>query len=58
MAISKYCEFKQVPRCCNACRNLEFDSKDEYSPNYYFCTKGLFLPVKKQSCKTKLKDGE
>jgi len=41
----------QVPDCCHTCRNLDFDSKDEYSPNYYYCTKGIKIPVKKLSCK-------
>ena len=44
-------KFVQVPDCCHTCRNLDFDSKDEYSPNYYYCTKGIKIPVKKLSCK-------
>ena len=45
--------YGQVPDCCLRCKNLEFDSKDEYSPNYYYCTKGIKIPVKKLSCKKK-----
>lgn len=43
--------FKDVPECCKGCKHLEHDSIDEYSPSYYFCVKGLFIPTKKKECK-------
>jgi hypothetical protein len=48
----------QIPDCCHTCRNLDFDSKDEYSPNYYYCTKGIKIPVKKLSCKKRESSSE
>ena len=45
--------YGQVPDCCRKCKNLEFDSKDEYSPNYYYCTLGVKMPTKKLTCKRK-----
>lgn len=55
MANFKNVAYKNIPEICKSCMNLEFDSQDEYSPNYYFCTKGLFLPTKNNKCKVKNK---
>ena len=49
-----YVGVEDVPKCCKGCENLDFDSKDEYSSNYYYCIRGLYLPTKKQTCKIKL----
>ena len=43
----------QLPDCCKGCRFHESEADDEYSPNYHFCTRGVFIPVKKKSCKVK-----
>lgn len=56
--------WERLPDCCKGCRFHESDAKDEYSPNYHFCTKGVAIPVKKKSCRVKekyanrVKDGE
>lgn len=53
MTIEKhlYISGSSVPDCCWNCKNYEFDSKDEYSPNYYYCKLGIAMPTKKKSCK-------
>lgn len=43
--------YGQEPDCCSKCKNLESDSNDEYSPNYYYCTLGMKIPTKKLTCK-------
>lgn len=43
----------KLPEVCKGCRFRDSDSADEYSPNYHFCKKGLFLPTKSNQCKIK-----
>lgn len=45
----------KLPEVCKGCRFHDSDSSDEYSHNYHFCTKGLFLPTKSNQCKVKNK---
>jgi len=48
-----YCSGHERPKCCIGCPKFDWDSKDEYSPSYYYCELNLFLPTNKQTCKRK-----
>lgn len=43
-------DWKNLPECCRRCVLAESDAPDEYSANYHYCTKGLFIPTKKGEC--------
>lgn len=36
---------------CGGCIHTDHESVDEYSPCYYYCILGLFIPTKKKTCK-------
>ena len=50
-----YCAvpYKELPDVCRTCRFRDFDAADEYSNFWHYCTKGLYIPTKKNSCKVK-----
>ena len=48
--MQKACKWSEFPKCCKGCEYHDFDSRDDYSPSYYYCTMELILPMKKQSC--------
>lgn len=45
-----YCKSHELPGCCANCKHHDYDSQDEYSPNYHYCNLALILPTK-GSCK-------
>lgn len=47
----QYISLSDKPKCCDSCKHFDWDSKDEYSPSYGYCLKGVFIPVSKQECK-------
>ena len=52
-----YCavKYKELPEVCKSCEFRDSDSDNyEYGGTYWhYCTKGLYLPTKKNSCKVK-----
>lgn len=44
---------KSVPKCCIKCKNHDSEPTDDdgWLPNYHYCSIGIKMPVKKQSCK-------
>lgn len=49
--MNHYTDCDNLPTCCRNCCHLESDSRDEYSPTFFYCEKNLFMPTKKQTCK-------
>ena len=41
----------ELPECCRECKHRDSDCDGDYQPLYYFCTKNLFMPTKKKTCK-------
>lgn len=53
LAADSYRDRKYAPECCRNCRHIASDS-DGFSTTYdtfFYCELGIFLPVKKKSCK-------
>ena len=52
-----YCavKYKELPEVCKSCEFRDSNSDNyEYDGTYWnYCTKGLYLPTKKNSCKVK-----
>jgi hypothetical protein len=51
---------KDVPKCCTKCKKHDSVPTDEdgWSPDYHYCSIGIKMPVKKQSCKKQELKGE
>jgi hypothetical protein len=48
-----YVSYASLPECCRTCKHQEWDAQSEYHSNFYFCTKGQFIPTKQKTCKRK-----
>lgn len=45
-----YMSPSEIPSVCSGCKFHDWDSKDEYSPNWSYCLKGRFFPTKRNNC--------
>lgn len=43
-----------IPKCCDNCKYLDYDS-DDYNILFYYCLKNIWLPTKKGNCKKQKK---
>lgn len=44
----RYSQF--VPLCCSKCQHMDWDSYNDGWTSYTYCTKNVWLPVRKGTC--------
>ncbi len=46
-------EIGYLPVCCQDCQNAEWDYSEWYNQIYWYCSKNIWWPYKKQTCKAR-----